>query len=373
MGTKITDERGQSRLRWLDKNIGIPICFMLGLTKSGKHQQSAQVNRIGIMILGAIGDALLASAVVDSLRKSYNNATLVLILSEGNKQVADLIEGYDEVSCIKIKRPDLAISALRSLNLDLLVDTSQWPRISAAVSFFSRAQCTVGFKTSGQRRHYVYDILCEHSSQVHELDNFRRLAEAAGGEKCGEPVLQRPTLPSDIPNLPKTRYVVFHPWASGFKHYLREWPVERWKELAHVLIEDGFHIVISGSPADVEASEQMVRQIGHPQEISIFAGKLSLVDLRDLLIQSDAVISVNTGVMHLSALLGALTVSLNGPTNAIRWGGVGNKAVNVNVPLEQGGGFLNLGFEYPERDMTIMDKITVKEVMEALRMQGLIS
>jgi ADP-heptose:LPS heptosyltransferase len=48
---------------------------------------------------------------------------------------------------------------------------------------------------------------------------------------------------------------------------------------------------------------------------------LTLPALAGCLQMAAAVVSVNTGVMHLAALLGCRVVSLNGPTNAVRWGG----------------------------------------------------
>jgi len=59
------------------------------------------------------------------------------------------------------------------------------------------------------------------------------------------------------------------------------------------------------------------------------AGSLSLLELADVLAAADAVVSVNTGVMHLAAEVGARTVSLEGPTSAARWAPVGPRVRSV--------------------------------------------
>ena len=73
------------------------------------------------------------------------------------------------------------------------------------------------------------------------------------------------------------------------------------------------------------------------------AGRLSLGELGHVLARSEAVAAVNTGVMHLAALL-ARTVSLDGPTHfALGSNRPRARSVSSSFP---GCGYLNLGFEY---------------------------
>ena len=59
------------------------------------------------------------------------------------------------------------------------------------------------------------------------------------------------------------------------------------------------------------------------------AGEFSLVELADVIAASRLVVSVNTGVMHLASLLGAATVSLEGPG---RRSTVGGRSVRARDP-----------------------------------------
>jgi heptosyltransferase-3 len=77
--------------------------------------------------------------------------------------------------------------------------------------------------------------------------------------------------------------------------------------------------------------------------------------------------------MHLAALLEKPLVALHGPTNPHRWGPVypshsseGSTLV-LGPGLEEGGAYLNLGFEYPENPTYLMDQISVEAVIVALR------
>jgi hypothetical protein len=64
---------------------------------------------------------------------------------------------------------------------------------------------------------------------------------------------------------------------------------------------------------------------------------------------------------------------LHGPTNPDRWGPVYPGASNgqntqvLGPGLKEGGAYLNLGFEYPQNPIYLMDQISVEAVVDALR------
>jgi len=76
------------------------------------------------------------------------------------------------------------------------------------------------------------------------------------------------------------------------------------------------------------------------------------------------VVSVNTGVMHLAAVAGAPTVSLNGPTAEHRWGARGRNVANVQ-PADGSGGYLHLGFEFKGQPEDVIQRISVAQVLDA--------
>ena len=84
-----------------------------------------------------------------------------------------------------------------------------------------------------------------------------------------------------------------------------------------------------------------------------------------MLAGSAAVVSVNTGVMHLAAALGVPTVSLDGPTAPQRWGPIGPRTVSVR-PAQADCGFIHLGPEYDPRYADCMKRITVAQVVAAM-------
>ena len=83
-------------------------------------------------------------------------------------------------------------------------------------------------------------------------------------------------------------------------------------------------------------------------------------------------VSVNTGVMHLGAILGTPTVSINGPNRNGRWGPVGPRAIGVEAPGE-GCGYLHLGFDFDGQATDCMERITVEMVEAAVAQVSMVS
>ena len=367
-------ERGRGVLRKLDHWVGVPILLVLSLFHR-KRAKPQHFQRIGICVFAAIGDALLASSLIADLKKALPGVRITIFATQANKVAFDLAEGYDDLVLVPITKPLAAIQRLREHPVDILIDTSQWSRIGALVAGLSGASWTIGFETKGQKRHYAFDFAVKHSAKVHELTNFGALLsplEVKAG--CMPPIAISKI--SDLSCLKiKQPYVVLHPWASGNHFELREWPQTRWVELAQKLANAGYGLVISGGPSDERRAKDLCDQIGRtlPGELLSLAGKTSLLDTAAYLKSAAAVVSVNTGTMHLAALIGAPLVALHGPTNPDRWGpnypgsAHQHKTIILGPGIEEGGAYLNLGFEYPDHPIYLMDQISVEAVMSALR------
>ena len=332
-----------------------------------KRKRPEVIRRIGLLKTAAIGDTALLSVITRDIAHAFPEAELVLVTGEDNAGVAPLLRpAVTRHVRISTVQPLAAIRTLRAERFDVIADCGSWPRIDAVLTALSGARWRLGFRTRKQHRHYAYDVSVPHSAELHELANYRMLVEALGVRGGSAPRLLAPkSLPTE--RLPASPFLVFHPWAGGFRGELREWPERRWVELAGRLAHLG-RILITGSAAEADRSAGLARRMAdagadHAESV---AGRYSLSELADVLSTASLVVSVNTGVMHLAALLGAPTLSLNGPTNERRWGPVGERVVSVN-PSVSGCGYLDLGFEYDGQRTDCMEHIAVNDVEAAVR------
>jgi heptosyltransferase III len=355
-------KRGSVRNRVIDRRIGIPMLWLLSRVKRSRSRP-ARIDRIGVLVSPTIGDNLLSSVVPQDLRREFPDATIIYFVAPSSFGSVDLLPCIDETIGISMTNPVQAIRAIRSARLDVLLDLTPWQRITAIYAALSNARYTVGFRSLNQHRHTNYDVVVEHSNHIHEVDNFRRIVRGLGVPAKAEPALKRvPT--SRRTELMERPLVVLHPWASGERGKLREWPWKRWSELAARLSTSGCLLQVSGAPADREKIEAFCAFLWAS---GIHATPLIGSDgLRGLLAkvqQADLVVSVNTGIMHLAAIAGVNTICLSGPTSDLRWGPVG-----PNVRGLQAGpncGFLHFGFEFDGNPTDCMEKITVDQVLDA--------
>jgi heptosyltransferase I len=355
--------RSNKTLKVLDRYIGTALLAPLALGRKETVIPTA-VGRIGLMKTAAIGDTLLLAGLIEDVRRTFPAASVILITGEDNRAAANLLPGrIDEHIVVRPKAPFSAIRVVRQARLDVIVDFGSWPRFDALLAAASGARFRLGFRTAGQSRHYGFDRTVDHA-QVHERQNYVRLLAELGvrGEAPACILAPRVLRPDQFPPNP---YVVLHPWAGGHLHEAREWAADRWLEVADWAQSRGWTTVLSGAPGEAGASATLAAHLrANGAVVADAAGKYSLAELADVLAASQAVVSVNTGVAHLAGMVGARTVSLQGPTSSTRWGPLGPRVRLVNSELP-GCGYLNLGFEYAGQRLDCMDGITAQSVIAA--------
>jgi ADP-heptose:LPS heptosyltransferase len=355
-------KRGNPALHYLDRYAGIPAVVMLGRIRRRRVLPST-IERIGLLSTAAIGDTVLISAVIQDLRSAFPCASLNLFAGETNFEIACMLDGLDHTISVPIVNLVAALKSIRSVPTDVLLDFGQWARFDALLAAHSRASFTIGFQTRGQHRHYAYDLAVEHSSEVHELENYRRLVRSLGVKTGNLPHLRTPSLSV----YPVSHYAVIHAWPGGAMSHLKQWPSERWVRLIEDFADWGLITVLTGGPSDRSCNDALIELA--PCSARGFvrnAAGATLQETAGMLAQARLVVSVNTGVMHMAAALGAPLVSLHGPTSSKRWGPISKNAVVVDSPLD-GCGYLNLGWERPSRPLSCMKCIRYEVVRDASR------
>ena len=361
-------QRGNQRNRQLDLWAGTPLLNLIASFRSRRTQPPSNLQRIGVICSPALGDTLLFSGPLQDLRAALPAAQIVHLCTKQNLAAAEIIPGADKRVLIDLTKPSETISRIRAPQFDLLLDFTSWQRLTAFYTMLSGARFTVGFRTPGQHRSRGYDRVVDHTSGRHELDNLRALLADSGVV----PPISAPHAPAVVISeagpepLPEEHdLVAFHPWASGQNSWLREWPEDRWIELARRLSRPETLFVVTGAPSDLARmtpSVERMRSAGLRAEP--FVSPDGFLSLTRLLRRARIVVSVNTGVMHLAAIAGAPTVSLNGPTAEHRWGARGRCCANVQ-PADGSGGYLHLGFEFKGQPKDVIERITVEQVVEA--------
>lgn len=360
----MASERNNRLLRVIDRYVGIPVVAALAIRRLFRGRQRPQnITRIGLLKTAGIGDTVLLSAIVRDIVRDPK-VEVYLITGEANAGAAKLIDGVKEVVTLPMTQPVRALATLRRYRFDMLLDFGPWPRINAILAALVRARHTVGFRTPGQWRHFAYDRIVDHSRNVHEIENYRRLAAAAGFPSDSAPLLGKGD-PVPRALLPMRPFIVCHLWSAGFNGSWKEWAADRWRTVIESLVAGGHDVVLTGGQEDRDATALFHRELNAASvRVHDLSGKLDLGQTLELLRRSELVISVNTGVMHMAAVVGTPVISLEGPTPVKRWGPIGEHVMPI-VSTHPGAGYLYLGWEYKGAPSDTMDGIAADDVLRA--------
>jgi len=354
--------RGNPALHLLDRYLGIPAIAILGSARR-KRKPPAKIETIGLLRTVAIGDTVLISGVIADLRIAYPEARLIFFAGPSNFEIARMLDGIDRVVRVPVSNPLAGLCAVRSIPVDVIFDFGQWPRLESLLALFSRASFTVGFQTANQRRHYGYDMCVEHSSEVHEIQNFRRLVEVLGVRTGSGPFLKRP--PSGSGAVEK--YIVLHLWPGGRRKKLKQWPSERWVQLIEEFAGWGLEVLLAGAKSDRSSNDAIMGRVKHSAQrfVRNKAGA-SLEETAAILADACLVVSVDSGVMHMADALGVPLVALHGPSSSKRWGPLSANAIAIDSPLK-GCGYISLGWEKVSPPPKCMECVRYETVRDACR------
>lgn len=354
-------ERGSQILKFLDRYIGIPLVFILGIFTLFRNKAvPSQVKKIALLKTAAIGDTVLLTAIIKDLKKNYPEAKIHFYCGTSNYGFAKLICDCEKVIKLPLKNFPKLYQILKSERYNLLLDFGAWPKINSVCSFIIDADYKIGFKTKGQARHFVYDKRVLHSSETHELENYRNILRSIGLTTGSDLNLPQGSDIKDFLMPISKPFVVCHLWPGGEKSYLKEWPNENWNKLiAEIVKTKNYEIVLTGGPEDKQKNLDFVTSSNLKNNLYDFSG-IKIEDTISIIKKSALVISVNTGVMHLAAASGVKTIGLHGPSSVKRWGAVGKNVYSVVSSLE-GCQYLNLGFEY-KPELKCMESIGYEDV-----------
>ncbi|HYW35430.1 MAG TPA: glycosyltransferase family 9 protein [Balneolaceae bacterium] len=380
---KLFKERGNNFLRFLDRYVGIPLVFFLSFFRKKRSlpQKEPIAQRPIFIKMSGIGDSILTLPIIRELKETNPDINITVICGKNNREVFKNLlvnNAIDKLIYIDVGRLVFnwvylwqKIYELGTGRYDYCIDFDPWSRISALLSFWVSADFKIGFRKENQFKHYLFDQRETHEQTIHECDNYKKLVKPIVGNIGHVPqypvfydseVYQR----KFITSRGIQRYIIFHPWAAGYRHTLKELDTSSVLYICKKLTARGYEIIITGGKKDIEKSKSLTERIDHAYSI---AGQTNLNETAIFLKNAACVITVNTGVLHLAAAVNSKIVSVNGPTDVNRWRPLCDKAINIKSNLFCSP-CLDLGFEYKCEQHGVpeghcMKKIDLDEVVES--------
>ncbi len=310
---------------------------------------------------GGIGDAALLIPTIKELKKKYLNASVYILAEKRNNAVFSLCPDVNRIMRYD-KRAEL-LAAIRG-KYDVVIDTEQWHRLSAVVARLTRAPTSLGYATNERRKMFTHPIPYSHDD--YEVDSFLNLLTPLTGRPSID--FERPFLTVPVESTSKIR-LLLKPIASkrivalfpGGSIEERRWGSDRFHQVAKVLVERGYGMVVVGGRDDRKAGDEIAAGL---HSVVNLCGQLSLVETAAVLKESELLITGDSGIMHIGFGLGIKTLSLFGPGIEKKWAprGPGHVVINKNLECSP---CTKFGYTPKcKRNAECMKRITVDEVVQ---------
>lgn len=274
----------------------------------------------------SIGDALMGKYFLENIRAQLPDAHLAIVVGSRASMLRDLFAGEPWIEIVEANRhtPSSLLSLWKRWRKSDVVLTYYTARtLNASTKLMARtlarAGAFIGFADVSRINRLIYDHLLprpvrDRAVRLHECDALKALGVPVSIERLSlryvslEGVMEKFNI--------KGPYVIVHLF-SGSKS--RGLSLAHMRELLTALAEElpDTALVLSGGLGDaVEAAEASA---GLPAVV--IAGRATLQELMNLIVGSQAVVSLDTGVGHLAAHLGRPPVILATCLGRISWWG----------------------------------------------------
>jgi len=339
----------------------------------------AAAKRICVFRIGNIGDVVCALPAISSIRKAYPDAHLTLLTSPGHRgavgaaQVladSDWIEEvwtyYAEDIDTLAKRWSM-LKQLRARRFDVWIDL---PSNIASIRRLLRDMLFASLVGAKWARGWRIDTLmwatqaqAEHIRFCNEVDRVMKIVRELGmdANEATFPIAGSKQLRNRLDsllrsrNLAPDRLIAFAPEARRSTNL---WFPERFAKVGRSLAAQGYSIVLTGSGSETVVGEQIASLIG--SAAFSMAGKLSVLESRELFRRCRLVVCVDSGSQHLAASVGTPCVSLFSSRDMPgRWHPYGKR----NVVLQKRVGCHTCLKEACPNDNLCMRAIEVDEVV----------
>ncbi len=273
-----------------------------------------------------IGDVLLATPVIRSLKAALPHVMVDMLVFEGTE---DVLSGNTDIRRVWTIAERPAIGSHLAL-LRLL-----WGRYDAAVSVLAGDRPTFHAWVAG--RYCVGTLLADKKSWWKRwllnhwipFDNLRthtvamnlRLLTPLGIAPLGTPVVSwtdkdEQSVRALFPDIRSAQsYAVLH---VSPKFAYKTWTVDGWVALGRWLLDRGLIVAVTGvESAEQSYCDQIIQ--GLPKAVNLI-GRMTLPSLGCLLSRAVLYVGTDTAVSHMAAAVGVPSVVLFGPSNPVKWG-----------------------------------------------------
>lgn len=302
--------------------------------------------RVLIVKTSSMGDVLHTLPALTDAARAIPGIRFDWVVEEGFAQIPSWHEAVERVIPVAIRRWRKAWfsapikaerqafrDAIQAVNYDAIIDAQGLVKSAALVTRLAHGvKHGMDWSTAREplaslfynRRHHI-------AKQQHAVERTRELFAKSLGyakpETQGDYAIAQHFLRTVTPD--NAPYCVFlHATTRDDKH----WPESHWRELIGLLKESGLQIKLPwGAPHEEARAKRLAEGFDYVEVLP----RLSLEEVAHVLAGAKFVVSVDTGLSHLTAALDRPNITLYGPTDPGLIGGYGKNQVACCSPNKQ--------------------------------------
>ena len=314
-----------------------------------KHPANIKPKKILFIATRQIGDVLVTTPLIKKARELWPEAEFHFLgyrgkldMLKGNPDIAELIETSDRPTFSEYI--SLFSRLFQRYDLAIVTQPSDRAYLYGLLTAFRRVGVLSGHpqglaeqdqtkKSKSDKQNAWKKAICLHTVNVDYfkqhviteklllLDVFYRNPQDLFSQPISVVPPEGEALTPVIAGQLRSPYVVVHP---GPLTAYKRWPLAYWQTLITWLVEQGWQVVLSASPAkqDLQLNQDIVSLLDEATRENIVdtAGKLSIPQARSLIQGAHLYIGVDTSITHLAAACNIPTVALFGPTPPTNFG-----------------------------------------------------
>jgi len=352
--------------RRIDHYVGTIICRLFSAYYKffKKEPRPDETKRILIVLLSEMGALVLAYPMFQRLKEKFPEASLHIMLYEKNREVVELLGVIPSENIIAINYDSLpvfaktvlgALSQMRRLNIDTVIDCELFSRVSSILSFLSGAAIRVGFHPHTQEGLYRGNFMnrpVPYNPYHHISRQFLTLVDAIDSptdprakrliteEKLDIPAMEfgpdeiedaQKRLFEKAPAIREKRIVLIYP--GGGLLPIRAWPLDYYCTLAEALLKRGYAVAVIGLAEDKQVARTILSHTADENCVDLTGYTKTIRELMRIFHLSSLLITNDGGPGHFAALTPIPTIIFYGPETPRLYGPIDDKALNLFLDL----------------------------------------
>ena len=352
--------------RLIDRTVGTIICriFSAYYKFFKKEPRPNETKRILIVLLSEMGALVLAYPMFQRLKEKFPEASLHIMLYEKNREVVELLGVIPSENIIAINYDSLpvfaktvlgALSQIRRLNIDTIIDCELFSRVSSILSFLSGAAIRVGFHPHTQEGLYRGNFMnrpVPYNPYHHISRQFLTLVDAIDSptdprakrliteEKLDIPAMElgpdeiedaQKRLFEKAPAIREKRIVLIYP--GGGLLPIRAWPLDYYCTLAEALLKRGYAVAVIGLAEDKQVARTILSHTADENCVDLTGYTKTIRELMRIFHLSSLLITNDGGPGHFAAMTPVPTIIFYGPETPRLYGPIDDKALNLFLDL----------------------------------------